>query len=280
MAHFFNYLHMIKNLFISFVVLLMACTLYSCQKGEIIEDQRQLARVSFNSYSGENLGIKKISIDGEFAKYDEGKNNYLFFFDKSKDSSDVIAFGDEEKIVLQQRLALKGGSNIFGVYPKSPIDPTLVVGKNPLDGAELNPGNYQMKILNFNKIISPNGEPVRFAIYKGELVFDENTFEEKMVYDDEPFLTTDLISDQIPESFIRISFEYTGYLRATVLNKDAKPLLVNGQKAYVFIAGLNVDKPISILYLPNKEPDVIFDRDWVTFLDGPGFELSDIWLKK
>lgn len=271
---------MIKNIFIFFVTLWVGCALSSCQKGEVIEDQRQLSRVSFKAYSGENLGIKKISIDGEYTKYDKDQANYLFFFDKSKDTSDVIAFGDDEKIVLQQRLPLKSGSNIFGVYPKSPIDPTLVVGENPLDGSEPNQGNFQVKILNYNKIISPNSEPIRLAIYSGTMVFNENTFEEKMVYDDKPLLITDLISDQIPDSFIQIPFERSSYLRATVLDKDAKPFLVNGQTAYVFIGGLNVDKPISILYLPNKEPDVIFDRDWVTFLDGPGFELFDIWLTK
>lgn len=272
---------MSRNFSIYFIVYLMGCALYSCQKGEIVEDQRQLARVSFKAYSGENLGIKKVSINGEFTTYDVNQANYLFFFDKTKDSADVIAFDLEEKIVLQQRLALKSGSNIFGVYPKSPLDPALVVGKNPLEGAQPNPGNYQIKILNYNKIISPNGEPIRLAIHKGRLVFDENTFEEKMVYDDEPFLITDLISDQIPDNFIQLPFEVsTEVLRATVLDKDAKPLLVNGQKAYMYIGGLNVDKPIIILYLPDKEPDVIFDRDWVTFLDGLGFELIDIWLMK
>lgn len=270
---------MFRNLFIYFIVYLTGCALYSCQKGEIVEDQQQFSRVSFRAYSGQNLGIKKISIDGEFAKYDVNAANYLFFFDKSKDSSDVIAFDNEEKIVLKQRLALKIGSNIFGVYPKSPMDPTLVVGKNPLEGAEPNPGNYQFKILNYNKIISPNGAPIRLAIYRGELVFDENTFEEKMVYDDEPFLITDLINDQIPESFIQIPFEYS-YYKATVLDKDAKPLLVNGQTAYLFIGGLNSDRPISIIYLPNKEPDVIFDLDFATFLDGPGFSVSDVWLTR
>lgn len=270
---------MFRNLFTYFIVLWIGCTLSACQKGEIIENQRQLARVSFKAYSGENLGIKKISINGEFTTYDENQANYLFFFDKSKDTSDVIAFGDDEKIVLQQRLALKSGSNIFGVYPKSPIDPTLVVGKNPLEGAEPNPGNYQIKILNYNKIISPKGEPIRLAIYKGELVFDENTFEEKMVYDNEPLVTTDLISDQIPDKFIPIPIAIS-YYRATVLDKDSKPLLINGQKVYLFLGlGALSSNQVAILYLQNKEPDVIFDYDWVTFVDGLGFLLSDVWLK-
>lgn len=77
---------MFRNLFIYFIVYLTGCALYSCQKGEIVEDQQQLSRVSFRAYSGQNLGIKKISIDGEFAKYDVNAANYLFFFDKSKDS--------------------------------------------------------------------------------------------------------------------------------------------------------------------------------------------------
>ncbi|MBB2952506.1 MULTISPECIES: hypothetical protein [Sphingobacterium] len=271
---------MLKKLFIYFIVLWTGCALYSCQKGEIVEDQRQLARVAFKSYSGENLGIKKISIDGEFTNYDGPKDSYLFIFDKSKDTSVVIAFGNEDKIVLKQRLALKSGSNIFGVYPKSPLDPTLVVGKNPLEGAQSDATNYQIKILNYNKIISPDGEPVRLAIYSGTLVFDENTFEEKMVYAEEPILTTDLITDQIPDNFIKIPVAIP-YYRATVLDKDSKPLLINGQQVFLFLrlAALGSD-PIALIYLPQKDPDVIFEDDWVTFVDGLGFELSNVWLKK
>ncbi|WP_126974387.1 hypothetical protein [Gynurincola endophyticus] len=255
---------------------LMSFGFIGCNKGELVEEQEQLARITFRTYTGEHLNIKKISINGEFTRPDG--TSFLFFVDK-KDSADVVAFDDKDNKLIQQRLALKRGSNVFGVYPKSPLDPTLVVGKNPLETGVAPEGTYQVKILNYNKIISPNGEPIRLAIYKGTMVFDEVSGWEQIFFEEEPLVTTDLITDQIPEYFIQIP--RTTFYKATVLDKDGNPLLLDGQNVYIYPRlGVLQDFKFAIMYLPNKEADVIFEEDWFNMVDGLGFELFDVWLKK
>lgn len=265
-----------KNICIYLFSLMMSFSSIGCKKGELVVEQELLARIAFRSYSGENLNIKKISIDGKSTKPDGA--TFQFFFNK-KDSTEVIAYDDKDNILIQQRLALKLGANVFGVYPKSPLDPTLVVGKNPLEETDRIEGTYQFKILNYNKIISPNGEPIRLAIYKGTLVYDEETFSEEMVFEEQPLVTTDLITDEIPDNYIELPI--TTFYRATVLDKNGNPLLIEGQNVYIYprISAL-IGYKSGIFYLPNKEADVIFEDDWTTLVDGLGFELSDIWLKQ
>jgi hypothetical protein len=265
-----------KNICIYLFSLMMSFSFIGCKKGEIVVEEELLARIAFRSYSGENLNIRKVSIDGKSTTMDKG--TFQFILDK-KDSADVIAYDDKDNILIQQRLALRIGTNVFGVYPKSPLDPTLVVGKNPLEETDRIEGTYQFKILNYNKIISPNGEPIRLAIYKGNLVYDEETFSEEMVFEAQPLVTTDLITDKIPDNYIELPI--TTFYRATVLDKDGNPLLIEGQNVYIYprISALLGYKS-GIFYLPNKEADVIFEEDWTTLVDGLGFELSDIWLKQ
>ena len=254
----------------------MSFNFIGCQKGALVEDQVILARIAFISYTGENLNIKKIAIDGEFTRPDGA--SFLFLFDK-KESADVVAFDDKDNKLIQQRLSLKRGNNVFGVYPKSPLDPTLVVGNNPLEGGAATEGTYQIKILNYNKIISPNGEPIRLAIYKGYMTFNETTGSEEISFEEEPLVTTGPITDQIPDQYIEI--QQTPYYKATVLDKDGKPLLIEGQKVYIYPRfGVLNNSKFAIMYLPNKDADVIFEDDWFNMVDGLGFDLYDVWLKK
>lgn len=265
-----------KRIAIYLFSLLMSLSFIGCKKGELVEDQELLARIAFRTYTGASLNIKKISVDGEFTTPDGA--SFLFLLDK-KDSADVIAFDNNDNKLIQQRLALKRGSNVFGVYPKSPIDPTLVIGKNPLEGDVPPEATFQFKILNYNKIISPNGEPIRLAIYKGKMTPNETTGWEEISFEEEPLVTTDVITDQIPDRYIQVPI--TSYYRATVLDKDGKPLLINGQKVYVYPRlGVLNDTDFAIMYLPNKEADVIFEDDWFNMVDGLGFDLLDVWLKK
>lgn len=164
------------------------------------------------------------------------------------------------------------------MHSKSPIDPSLVVGPNPLgDDVESIPGVMQVKILNFNKTISPNGEPIRLAIYQGKPVFDESWGMDLVKYDEAPILTTDLISDKIPEKFIKIPVNPIFSAKAQVLDKDSKPVLIDGQKVYLFFF-FKVDA--AVVYLPQKESDAYFDVDAVSDIGGIGFALDAVWLKK
>jgi len=265
-----------KSITIYLFTLLISFSFIGCKKGELVEEHELLARIAFRSYTAENLNINSVSINGKTTTPDKG--TFQFSFDK-KDSADVIAYDDKGSILIQQRLALKVGANVFGVYPKSPLDPTLVVGKNPLEGDNPLEATYYVKILNYNKIISPNGEPIRLAIHKGKMVRDEATGWDLITFDEEPLVTTGLITDQIPDQYIQI--QVTPYYKATVLDKDGKPLLIDGQKVYIYPRlGVLNNSQFAIMYLTDKEADVIFEDDWFNMVDGLGFDLLDVWLSK
>ncbi|MCW2260964.1 MULTISPECIES: hypothetical protein [Sphingobacterium] len=267
---------MIKNLFIYFVALWVGCMLYSCQKGELVQEQEELARIAFKTYSAVSADIKKVMVDGKIANSD--KSNFIFMRNKDADSSLIVAYDGKDQVVLEQHLAIKPGLNTFGVHSKSPIDPSLIVGGNPLGDSVLPiPGVMQVKILNYNKTISPNGEPIRLAIYKGTPVYDESWGQDLVKYNDPPILITDLISDKIPEKFTKIPVDLIFAPKAQVLDKDSKPILIDGQKVYLFLY-FGVD--IGIVYLPQKESDVAFDSDAVSEIGGIGYSLDNIWLKK
>lgn len=267
---------MIKNLLLYFAVLWTGCILYSCQKGEHVLETEELARVAFKTYSAESADIKKVMVDGKIANND--KSNFIFMKNKEADSSLIVAYNAKDQVVLEQRLAIKSGLNTFGVHSKSPIDPLLVVGANPLgDNVPSIPGVMQVKILNYNKTISPKGEPIRLAVYEGKPVFDESWGMDMVKYDETPNLITDLISDKIPEKFIQLPMAPIFPAKAQVLDKDSKPILIDGQKVYLFFY-FTVD--IGIIYLPQKESDTPLDVDGVSEIGGIGYSLDNIWLKK
>ena len=267
---------MVKNIFLYSVVLWIGCMLNSCQKGELVQGQEELARIAFTSYNSVSVDIKKVIVDGKVANNDN--TNFIFLRDKEADSSSVIAYNGKDEVVLEQRLPIKSGLNSFGVHSKSPIDPTLVVGKNPLGEDVLPiPGVMQIKILNYNKTISPKGEPIRLAVYQGKPVFDESWGMDLVKYDETPILTTDLISDKIPEKFINIPVNPIFAAKAQVLDKDLKPVLIDGQKVYLFFY-FAVD--VGVVYLPQKESDAPLDVDAVSEIGGIGYSLDNIWLKK
>jgi len=121
---------MIKNLFLCFIALWIGSLLSSCQKGEPIVETEELARIAFRSYSTASVDVKRVTIDGKVANPSDA--NFIFIRNKDADSSSVVAYNSNDQVVLEQRLPLKSGLNTFGVHSKSPIDPSLVVGPNPL----------------------------------------------------------------------------------------------------------------------------------------------------
>ncbi|HAF33962.1 MULTISPECIES: hypothetical protein [Sphingobacterium] len=267
---------MIKNLFLCFIALWIGSLLSSCQKGEPIVETEELARIAFRSYSTASVDVKRVTIDGKVANPNDA--NFIFIRNKDADSSSVVAYNSNDQVVLEQRLPLKSGLNTFGVHSKSPIDPSLVVGPNPLgDDVESIPGVRQVKILNYNKTISPNGEPIRLAVYQGKPVYDESWGMDMVKYDENPILITDLISDKIPEEFIKIPIDATFVPKAQVLDKDLKPILIDGQKVFLFF---NFSVDIGIVYLPQKESDAYFDVDAFSEIGGIGYGLDNIWLQK
>lgn len=267
---------MIRNLVLYFIALWVGSLLSSCQKGEPVLETEELARIAFKTYGNVSVDVKRVTVDGKAAN--QSNTNFIFIRNKDADSSLVVAYDSKDQVVLEQRLAIKSGLNTFGVHSKSPIDPSLVVGPNPLgDDVESIPGVMQVKILNFNKTISPNGEPIRLAIYQGKPVFDESWGMDLVKYDEAPILTTDLISDKIPEKFIKIPVNPIFSAKAQVLDKDSKPVLIDGQKVYLFFF-FKVDA--AVVYLPQKESDAYFDVDAVSDIGGIGFALDAVWLKK
>ncbi len=276
MAHFFNYSQMIKNLLTYFAVFWTGCMLCSCQKGELVLESEELARIAFKTYTAVSADVKKVMVDGKIANSD--KSNFIFMRNKDADSSLIVAYDGKDHVVLEQRLPIKPGLNTFGVHSKSPIDPSLVVGENPLgDDVPSIPGVMQVKILNYNKTISPKGEPIRLAVYQGKPVFDESWGMDLVKYDETPILITDLISDKIPEKFLKLAVDPIFPAKAQVLDKDSKPIFVDGQKVYLFFY-FTVD--IGIVYLPQKESDTPLDVDGVSEIGGIGYSLDNIWLKK
>ncbi len=280
MSHFngslFNALYMIKNIFFYLVVLWTGWGGYSCQKGELVQGEEDLARITFKSYSSASVDIKRVTVNGKVANNDN--TNFIFIRNKDADSSLVVAFDSKGQKVLEQRLSIKSGLNTFGVHSKSPIDPSLVVGENPL-GDDVQPirGIMQVKILNFNKTISPKGEPIRLAVYQGKPIFDESWGMDLVKYDETPILTTDLISDKIPEKFIKIPVDPIFAAKAQVLDKDSKPILIDGQKVYLFFY---FSVGVAVVYLPQKESDAPLDVDAVSEVGGIGYSLDNIWLQK
>jgi len=272
----FNALYMIKNIFFYLVVLWTGWGGYSCQKGELVQGEEDLARITFKSYSSASVDIKRVTVNGKVANNDN--TNFIFIRNKDADSSLVVAFDSKGQKVLEQRLSIKSGLNTFGVHSKSPIDPSLVVGENPL-GDDVQPirGIMQVKILNFNKTISPKGEPIRLAVYQGKPIFDESWGMDLVKYDETPILTTDLISDKIPEKFIKIPVDPIFAAKAQVLDKDSKPILIDGQKVYLFFY---FSVGVAVVYLPQKESDAPLDVDAVSEVGGIGYSLDNIWLQK
>lgn len=267
---------MIKNIFLYFVALWIGGMLSSCQKGEVVQVQDEIARIAFRSYSAASVDIKRVTVDGKVAN--SSNANFIFIRNKDADSSLVVAYNNNDQVVLEQQLSLKSGLNTFGVHSKSPIDPSLVVGPNPLgDDVTPIPGVRQVKILNYNKTISPNGEPIRLAVYQGKPVYDESWGMDMVKYDETPILTTGLISDKIPEEFIKIPIDATFVPKAQVLDKDLKPILIDGQKVFLFF---NFSVDIGIVYLPQKESDAYFDVDAFSEIGGIGYGLDNIWLKQ
>ncbi|VTR44559.1 Uncharacterised protein [Sphingobacterium thalpophilum] len=269
---------MLKNLFLVFVTVSVGSLLFSCRKGELVQESEELARVLFKSYGSVSPDIKRITVDGKAANDDN--STFVFVRSKDTDSSLVLGYNSKDEHVLAQRLPIRAGLNTFGVHEKSPIDPTLVVAENPL-GADLPviPDTIQVKILNYNKTISPEGLPIRLAIYKGKLVFDDAWGMDLVSYDQTPLLTTGVIGESIPKEFIKLPkkpFSHA-FFKAEVLDEALKPVLVNGQKVFLFFY-FTVD--IGIVYLPQKEPDVYFDFDGMTAVDGLGYSLDNVWLKK
>ncbi|WP_313156249.1 hypothetical protein [Sphingobacterium multivorum] len=267
---------MIKNIFFYLVVLWTGWGGYSCQKGELVQGEEDLARITFKSYSSASVDIKRVTVNGKVANNDN--TNFIFIRNKDADSSLVVAFDSKGQKVLEQRLSIKSGLNTFGVHSKSPIDPSLVVGENPL-GDDVQPirGIMQVKILNFNKTISPKGEPIRLAVYQGKPIFDESWGMDLVKYDETPILTTDLISDKIPEKFIKIPVDPIFAAKAQVLDKDSKPILIDGQKVYLFFY---FSVGVAVVYLPQKESDAPLDVDAVSEVGGIGYSLDNIWLQK
>ncbi len=269
-------LYMLKNIFFYCFVLSAGCMLYACHKGELIQAQEELARITFKTYSSVSADIKRVTVDGKIAN--DNNANFIFIRNKDIDSSLVVAYNSKDQVVLEQRLPIKLGLNTFGVHSKSPIDPSLVVGENPLgDNIESIPGKMQVKILNYNTTISPKGEPIRLAVYQGKPFFDESWGMDLVKYDETPILITDLISDKIPEKFTVIPVDPLYVAKAQVLDKDSKPVLIDGQKVYLFFY-FNVD--VAVVYLPEKESDVPLDVDAVSEIGGIGYSLDNIWLKK
>lgn len=268
---------MLKNLFTFLLTVLMATTLCSCQKGEPVLEAAELARISFKSYGSTSPDIKRITVDGKIANYDN--STFVFIRNKDADSSLVVAYNSKDKPVLKQRLLIKTGLNTFGLHEKSPMDPALVVGENPLgDDVQIIQDTIQIKILNYNKTIAP-ASPIRLAIYKGKLVFDEAWGMDLVSYDQNPLLTTGIVGEDIPGEFIKLPKQTssTTFFKAQVLDKDLKPVLLNGQNVFLFFY-FTVD--IGIVYLPQKDPDVYFDFDGMTAIDGVGYSLDNVWLKK
>ncbi len=280
MSHFYgsllNSLYMIKNIFFYFFVLWTGWGLCSCEKGEVVQVPDEIARIAFRSYSTASVDVKRVTVDGKVANNDN--TNFIFIRNKDADSSWIVAYDSKDQKVLEQRLSIKSGLNIFGVHSKSPIDPSLVVGENPLDDNVLPiPNVMQVKILNYNKTISPNGEPIRLAVYQGKPVFDESWGMDLVKYDDDPILITDLISDKIPEKFIKIPVNPIFAAKAQVLDKDSKPVLIDGQKVYLFFY---FKADVAVVYLPQKESDAPLDVDAVSDIGGIGYSLDNIWLQK
>ncbi len=258
------------------IALWIGSLLPSCQKGELIVETEELARIAFRSYSTTSVDVKRVTIDGKVANPSDA--NFIFIRNKDADSSSVVAYNNNDQVILEQRLPLKSGLNTFGVHSKSPIDPSLVVGENPLgDDVPSIPGVMQVKILNYNKTISPKGEPIRLAVYQGKPIFDESWGMDLVKYDETPILITDLISDKIPEKFLKLAVDPIFPAKAQELDKDSKPIFVDGQKVYLFFY-FTVD--IGIVYLPQKESDTPLDVDGVSEIGGIGYSLDNIWLKK
>jgi hypothetical protein len=267
---------MIRNLVLYFIALWVGSLLSSCQKGEPVLETEELARIAFKTYGTASVDVKRVTVDGKAAN--QSNTNFIFIRNKDADSSLVVAYDSKDQVVLEQRLAINSGLNTFGVHSKSPIDPSLVVGPNPLgDDVESIPGVRQVKILNYNQTISPNGDPIRLAIYQGKPVFDESWGMDLVRYDETPILITGLISDKIPEEFIKIPVDPYFPAKAQVLDKDSKPILIDGQKVYLFFFFAVED--IGIVYFPQKEPDAYFDVDAVSDIGGIGFALDAVWLK-
>ncbi|MDR6735694.1 MULTISPECIES: hypothetical protein [unclassified Sphingobacterium] len=267
---------MIKNIFLYFGALWIGCMLSSCQKGEMVQMQDEIARIAFRSYSSASVDVKRVTVDGKVANPSDA--NFIFIRNKDADSSLVVAFNNKDQVVLAQRLPLKSGLNTFGVHSKSPIDPSLVVGPNPLgDDVKPIPGVIQVKILNYNRTISPKGEPIRLAVYQGKPVYDESWGMDLVKYDETPILTTGLISDKITEEFIKIPIDPLFVAKAQVLDSDLKPILVDGQNVYLFF---NFSVDVGIVYLPQKESDAYLDVDAVSEIGGIGYSLENIWLRK
>lgn len=261
---------MYKKICIALKALILLSLIYSCEKPEYIKNDVGFTEIKI-SVVGDIRIINPMTYDGK--EYMTGE---LIPIDKNKDSVDISFFYNSTKPALKMKIENKIGPNNYFLYYNNPIDSTAIISKkHPIDGEMPPEGKSLMKIINLNKTLSPNDEPIHLAIYEYKTPWYEWVDPYVPIHDQIPKDTIFNITSSIPDNFTIISPLILGPMShfAKVLKENKEELLVNGNKVYVFF---NTVGNACILYLSNDKLEDQTDYNDYNFGPNPdnGYSLN------
>lgn len=239
--------------------------IHSCQKGDLDEAFVDFARISIESIN--QLYVDSLDVDGKGAKNLQGY--YIFPYNKNKDSIDLTLFYDYRTKSIKSRVP-NSKMNTFYVYYNNPLENKIVISKDhPLPKEEVDKDSYKTKIVNLNKRISPNNEPIHLALYAFKEPYQVGVDLYEPPYLKPAVDTIFNINNQIPEEYKQLKYVPQGYMYriGKILKANKEELKIDGKNVYVYLSNTS---SLSVLCIEDSDfTDLDFnDPNFSLFTDG------------